>query len=65
MPLYEVSHGTPLTGAQKGQLASAITKLHHELYSSPSYFISVKFTDNSEDKFFIGGKPVSPRVFFC
>jgi hypothetical protein len=59
MPLYEVEYSIPLNSVHKRSLAIAITKLHHERYGIPSFFVSVKFTDGSKNENFSGGELVS------
>ncbi|PMD29481.1 hypothetical protein L207DRAFT_520971 [Hyaloscypha variabilis F] len=56
MPLYEVEYSIPLTQAHRNILASKITKLHHETYGIPSFFVSVKFTDGSKNENYSGGE---------
>jgi phenylpyruvate tautomerase PptA (4-oxalocrotonate tautomerase family) len=58
MPLYEVEHITPLTGDQKDLLASAITTIHSQLFTTPSLFVNVRFTNVVGDDTYIGGKRV-------
>ena len=58
MPLYEVSHITPLASEQKEELAKAITKIHSEKFTTPSVFVNVIYTDVSERDAFVGGKSV-------
>lgn len=58
MPYYEVLHATPLTHAQRSSLAEKITYLHTTLFTTPSLFVNVKFTDiSSGGDYFVAGKP--------
>jgi phenylpyruvate tautomerase PptA (4-oxalocrotonate tautomerase family) len=63
MPLYEVGYSIPLTQAHRNILASKITKLHHETYGIPSFFVSVKFTDDSKNENYSGGELVRFSLF--
>lgn len=63
MPLYEVEYGCALTKAQRQALANDITKLHHEIYHVPSFFVAVKLTDGSGSENYSGGKEVGP-IFY-
>lgn len=55
MPLYDVEHVCPLTFAQQEQLANALTSLHVTRFSTPRFFINVRFTDVSSQIVFRGG----------
>lgn len=59
MPLYEISHVAPLTNAQKDDMALAITKLQCSKFGTPSLFVTVVFTDTTDLKSYVAGKPVS------
>ncbi|KAL2053987.1 hypothetical protein ABVK25_005916 [Lepraria finkii] len=56
MPLYEVEHFTPLSVSQKHSLAKDITQIHSQLFTTPSLFVNVRFTDVSRHDVYIGGK---------
>lgn len=56
MPYYEVNHSILLTESQKDDLATSITTLHSTRFSTPKLFVNVKFTDISDQTFYIGGK---------
>ncbi|KAL2043152.1 hypothetical protein N7G274_004212 [Stereocaulon virgatum] len=56
MPMYEVEHITPLSISQKHQLAKDITKIHSELFTTPSLFVNVRITDISRQDVYIAGK---------
>ena len=59
MPLYVISHKDPISSSQRDELAAAITKIHTTLFTTPSFFVNVKFEDASEAPYYVGGKPVS------
>lgn len=61
MPLYEVIHVVSLTAAQKSDLARAITETHPYLFTTPSLFVNVVFTDAVKQDAYVGGKKVSWR----
>jgi len=56
MPLYLISHVTPLSTSQQDTLASPITKLHTELFTTPSLFVNVRFSNALQHVGFVGGK---------
>lgn len=58
MPLYEISHITHLTESQRDDLASEITKIHSQIFATPSLFVNIHFNDISEKATYIGGKKV-------
>ena len=62
MPLYEVEHITPLSVSQKHSLAKDITQIHSQLFTTPSLFVNVRFTDISRHDVYIGGKKVSSSI---
>ncbi|KAK0509862.1 hypothetical protein JMJ35_007256 [Cladonia borealis] len=56
MPLYEISHITPLSPSQKDALAASITQIHSHLFTTPSLFVNVRFTDISRQDVYVGGR---------
>jgi phenylpyruvate tautomerase PptA (4-oxalocrotonate tautomerase family) len=58
MPLYEVSHFTPLSAHQQERLAQHITYAHSRQFHTPSMFVNVVYKDISQAGFFVGGKKV-------
>lgn len=59
MPLYEVSHISPLTGEQKNELAKEITRIHATKFMAPSIFVNVVFNDVRGQDAYVGGELVS------
>lgn len=59
MPLYEIEHITPLSSSQKDALARSITQIHSHLFTTPSLFVNVRFTDTASHDVYVGGKKVS------
>jgi phenylpyruvate tautomerase PptA (4-oxalocrotonate tautomerase family) len=59
MPFYEIYHSTPLTLDQRQALATKITDLHCTKFTTPSFFVHVRFIpqDASDGTYFMGGKP--------
>ncbi|KAK2610434.1 hypothetical protein N8I77_003862 [Diaporthe amygdali] len=57
MPWYIVSHRDPISSSQRDELASAITKVHTNLFTTPSLFVNVRFEDASKAHHYVGGKP--------
>lgn len=57
--MYEVHHSYPFTHEQKQELATAITNLHCEAFTTPSFFVHVRFSwhDASDKSYFMAGKP--------
>ena len=58
MPLYEIEHISPLSRSQKDALAASITQIHSHLFTTPSLFVNVRFTNISNQDVYIGGKKV-------
>lgn len=58
MPLYEIEHVTPLSSSQKDALALSVTQIHSHLFTTPSLFVNVRFTDIRNQDIYIGGKKV-------
>lgn len=58
MPLYEIEHIIPLSSPQKDDLARSITQIHSHLFTTPSLFVNVRFTDTANHDVYIGGKKV-------
>lgn len=56
MPLYSISHAIPLTPEQKDTIATAITHIHSQSFTTPKNFVNVKFIDVSEAWTYIGGR---------
>ena len=56
MPIYEVQHAISLTLSQKDELASAITQIHSQKFTTPKIFVQVYFTDVVNTSTYIGGK---------
>ncbi|PNS15592.1 hypothetical protein CAC42_851 [Sphaceloma murrayae] len=58
MPLYQVHHSHPLSSSQKHDLAQRITNLHAHKFTTPSFFVHVKFiAEDGNDSYFLAGKP--------
>ncbi|KAF2105112.1 hypothetical protein NA57DRAFT_71307 [Rhizodiscina lignyota] len=55
MPLYDIEHVTPLTAPEKQALATAITDLHAKRFTTPKWFVNVRFNDASNVVVFRGG----------
>lgn len=47
MPLYEFHHIISLTSTQRDALASGVTDIHSQKFSTPRLFVNVSFTDVS------------------
>ncbi|RAL03498.1 uncharacterized protein BO80DRAFT_442621 [Aspergillus ibericus CBS 121593] len=59
MPLYKVYHSYPLTDEQRQTLATAITNLHCETFTTPSFFVHIRFIphDARDGNYFMAGRP--------
>ncbi|KAF4548169.1 Hypothetical protein D9617_31g064050 [Elsinoe fawcettii] len=59
MPLYQIYHSYPLSQEQKQTLASSVTKLHATTFTTPSFFVHVRFIpeDSAGVNYFMAGKP--------
>lgn len=59
MPTYTVTAPQGrLSAAHKGDIAAAITRVHHTVTGAPGYFAQVIFTDVVAGNYFVGGKPL-------
>lgn len=58
MPLYEITHASPLTTSQQDSLATRITHLHATMFTAPTHFVNVKFINNTSQSIptYVGGK---------
>lgn len=59
MPWYVVSLRESIGSSQRDEVASAITKVHTNLFTTPSLFVNVRFEDASSVHHYVGGKRVS------
>ncbi|KAF2226091.1 hypothetical protein BDZ85DRAFT_258581 [Elsinoe ampelina] len=59
MPLYQIYHSYPLSQEQKQVLATSITTLHATTFTTPSFFVHVRFIpeDSAGVNYFMAGKP--------
>lgn len=59
MPFYEVFHSCTLNPEARQSLASAITDLHCKTFTTPSFFVHIRFKaeDASDGSYFMAGKP--------
>ena len=62
MPLYEVEHIVSLDRDEKSHFTKSITDAHSQLFTTPSLFVNVRFTNVSDHDTYLGGKPVSLPV---
>lgn len=56
MPFYTVHHVAPLSEQQQDALATAITKIHSDKFTTPKIFVNVRFNDISKEVRYVGGK---------
>lgn len=59
MPRYEIEHYCPLTESQKDELAEAVTRIHATAFSTPRFFVNIRFTDIAKHDVYVAGKRVS------
>lgn len=59
MPIYEVYHSFPLTATERQHLATSITNLHCTAFTTPSFFVHVRFVaqDATDGTYYMAGKP--------
>ncbi|KAI3397601.1 hypothetical protein diail_10573 [Diaporthe ilicicola] len=57
MPWYIVCLREPIDATQRDELASAITRVHTNIFTTPSLFVNVRFEDESKVHHYVGGKP--------
>lgn len=58
MPWYNIDHVIPLTREQCNKLAQRITDLHAQTFTTPKFFVNVRYRDASDDWAYIAGKQV-------
>ncbi|PSK59251.1 hypothetical protein C1H76_8041 [Elsinoe australis] len=64
MPRYEIEHYCPLTESQKDELAEAVTRIHATAFSTPRFFVNIRFTDIAKHDVYVAGKRrQSNRIF--
>ncbi|KAI1495741.1 hypothetical protein F5X99DRAFT_108065 [Biscogniauxia marginata] len=56
MPLYDFTHNASLSSQQQDDLAAAITKIHTTYFTTPSFFVNVRFTSADGYRAYVGGK---------
>lgn len=59
MPLYEVEHSIHLSQKQRDSIAQAITQIHTRKFTTPSFFVGVRFSEADKSFNYVGGEPVS------
>ncbi|CAH0020690.1 unnamed protein product [Clonostachys rhizophaga] len=61
MPFYQIYYSCPLTQDQRQALAQSITDLHCAAFTTPSFFVHVKFLpqDAGDGTSFLAGKPTT------
>ena len=59
MPMYEIEHACALSAEQQQSIAAAITKIHAEMFTTPSFFVNVRFKDTRVTPLYVAGKKVS------
>jgi hypothetical protein len=62
MPLYEIEHVCPISPSQQKSLAVAITKIHTQKFTTPSFIVNVRFKDTKAIPLFVAGEEVSVAV---
>ncbi|QDS73485.1 hypothetical protein FKW77_009168 [Venturia effusa] len=45
MPLYTITHTTPLSSTKKDKLATALTNLHATKFTTPKMFVNIRFVN--------------------
>jgi phenylpyruvate tautomerase PptA (4-oxalocrotonate tautomerase family) len=65
MPLYQVEHSSPLTRAEKNDIAASITRIHQSAFGAPSIFIGITFKDISDVEYYTGPNLVSMNICHC
>ena len=63
MPLYQIEHICHLADSQQDTLAEAITGIHTEVFTAPSLFVNVTFTNISSQRTYVAGKRVSLLIY--
>ncbi|PYI05170.1 hypothetical protein BO78DRAFT_151944 [Aspergillus sclerotiicarbonarius CBS 121057] len=58
MPPYKVYHSYPMTDEQRQALATSITDLHCETFTTPSFFVHIRFIphDARDGNYFMAGR---------
>lgn len=55
MPLYDIEHVVPLSAAEQAAIAQAFTDCHAQRFTTPKFFINVRFTNATEQPIYRGG----------
>lgn len=63
MPLYTITHTTPLSGTKKDKLASALTTLHATKFTTPKMFVNVRFVnaEHTHVETYVAGKSMEGK----
>lgn len=65
MPTYTVTAPQGrLSEEQKGRIAAAITRIHHDVTGAPTYFAQVPFDEPPAGNGFVGGAPLAEDQVF-
>ncbi|ADU66880.1 4-oxalocrotonate tautomerase [Desulfurispirillum indicum S5] len=65
MPTYTVTAPSGrLNAEQKQNLATAITRAHHDITGAPTYFAQVIFVEVQPGNYFVGGAPLAHDQIF-
>jgi phenylpyruvate tautomerase PptA (4-oxalocrotonate tautomerase family) len=63
MPLYTITHTTPLSSTKKDKLASALTTLHSTKFTTAKMFVNVRFVNAEHNRLdtYVAGKSMSGK----
>lgn len=63
MPLYTITHTTPLSSTKKDKLAAALTTLHATKFTTPKMFVNVRFVnaEHSRIETYVAGKTMQGK----
>jgi hypothetical protein len=63
MPLYTITHTTPLSGTKKDKLAAALTTLHSNKFTTAKMFVNVRFVnaEHSHLETYVAGKSMEGK----
>ncbi|KAE9978875.1 hypothetical protein EG327_007213 [Venturia inaequalis] len=63
MPLYTITHTTPLSSTKKDKLAAALTTLHSTKFTTPKLFVNIRFVnaEHSRVETYVAGKSMQGR----
>lgn len=63
MPLYTITHTTPLSTTKKDKLATLLTTLHATKFTTPKLFVNIRFVNAEHNRVetYVAGNPMQGK----